>query len=250
MRIETIGDATLYLGDCIEILPTLGKVDAVITDPPYGVTACDWDVVAVMADMWAGIEHCTSPDSPLVFTAQQPFTTDLIAGRRDWFRHSWVWDKQFAGCFATCNQQPMKVHEDILVFGRKGVFYAPQKEIRRDAIKLGGKMRSITSPLASEFPASKVYEDKYPTSIIQLSNRSEERGSHPTQKPVKLMQYLAKTYSAEDGTILDPFMGSGTTGVACANLGRKFIGIEIELKYFEIACERIDNAYRQKRMFK
>ena len=248
-RKEVIGNAVLYLGDCLEILPTLPKVDAVITDPPYGVTACGWDVVADMGKLWALLELCTSDDSPLVFTAQQPFTTDLIGSRRDWFRHSWVWNKKFAGCFATCNQQPMKVHEDILVFGRKGVFYDPQKSRRMEVIKLGGKQRSITSPLASELPASKIYDEKYPISIIELSNRSEERGDHPTQKPVGLMQYLVKTYSKNCGYVLDPFMGSGSTGAAAVIEGRKFIGIEIEPKYFDIACERITNAQRQERLF-
>ena len=240
------GNIRLYCGDCLEILPTLqaGSVDAVVTDPPYGVTACGWDVTNLRwCELVLGV---VEGESPIVVFAQQPFTTDVIAAMRRYFRHSWVWNKRFAGCFVTCNQQPMKIHEDVLVFGKRGVRYNPQKTQRDVPIKLGGKRPSITAPLNSPLPKSKVYTDRFPTSVIDLSNRSEPRGQHPTQKPVALAEYLISTYSNDFSTILDPFMGSGTTGVACIKTGRKFIGIELDRGYFDIAVKRIEKALKER----
>ena len=181
--------------------------------------------------------------------ASQPFTTTLIASNIGAFRHSWVWSKRFAANFAVAKYQPLKVHEDVVVFGYETVRYIPQKTQRDTPIKLGKNVaKSGGSNLAhakSEYNG-KIYTDKNPESIIYYDTRAEGQvKSHPTQKPVALMEYLIKTYTKVGEVALDFTMGSGTTGVACANLGRRFIGIEKEEKYFEIAKARIEQAHQK-----
>lgn len=249
MTSRTIGPCTLYLGDCIEVMKTLepGSVDAVVTDPPYGVTACKWDVVPALPDTWDRLRRLVRPDGAIAMTASQPFTTDLINSNRDGFAFNWVWDKQFGGNFVQAKRQPLRTHEDIVVFTADGKQprYFPQMIPRTTPIKKGGNKRSEAIPMRGKVPQSftKTYTEKFPDSQIHISSRQQgERGQHPTQKPVALSAYLIRTYTENGNNVLDPFMGSGTTGVACVRTGRKFIGIEVDPTYYAIACDRIEKA--------
>ena len=229
--------ATIYCADCREVLPGLGKVDLVLTDPPYGVTACEWDSDVDLQRMWILINHILRIDGVAVMTCKQPFTTDLIVSNRESFKYCWTWVKNRATNFYNADKQPLAAHEDIAVwmYG-KTVFY-PQKTEGHEPTN-SAKGRSIGEVYHGEnkrdYPGGDTA--RFPTSVL---NFDCERGFHPTQKPVLLMSYLAQTYSAGAQTILDPFMGSGTTLVAAKQLGRKAIGIELEEKYCQIAVDRL-----------
>lgn len=239
------------LGDCLERMKEIpdGSVDMILADPPYGTTACKWDSVIPLQEMWEQLKRIIKPNGAIVMTASQPFTTSLISSNMNGFAFCWVWDKCFAANFVQAKRQPLKDHEDIVVFTKTGTqpVYFPQMLKRDKPIKKGGNKQSNAIPIAQTeaakaFGASgKTYDDKHPTSQIRFSCR-DGRGFHPTQKPVALMEYLIKTYTLEGETVLDFTMGSGTTGVACKNLNRRFIGIEKDEKYFEIAKARIEAA--------
>jgi len=241
----------LIHGDCLDMLPSIdtGSVDMVLADPPYGTTACKWDSIIPLEPMWAQLKRVIKPNGAIVMTASQPFTTTLIGSNMDGFAFCWVWDKCFAANFVQAKRQPLKDHEDVVVFTKTGKqpAYYPQM-VKRDApIKKGGNKQSSAIPIAETEvakafgKAGKTYDYKHPTSQIRFSCR-DGRGHHPTQKPVALMEYLIKTYTNEGETVLDFTMGSGTTGVACKNLGRDFIGIELDDGYFQIAKDRIEAA--------
>jgi site-specific DNA-methyltransferase (adenine-specific) len=244
----------LLQGDCLEVMKELpdGSVDMVLTDPPYGTTACKWDSVIPFEPMWEQLKRVTKKNGAIVMTASQPFTTSLIASNMRGFAFCWVWDKCFAANFVQAKRQPLKDHEDVLVFTSTGKQpqYFPQMIKRDKPIKKGGNKQSTAIPISQTEKAKsfggqgKTYDLKYPTSQIRFSCR-EGRGLHPTQKPVALMEYLIKTYTNEGETVLDFTMGSGTTGVACANTGRDFIGIELDETYFGIAQDRIKEAQKE-----
>jgi site-specific DNA-methyltransferase (adenine-specific) len=245
----------LILGDCLERMKEIpdGSVDMVLTDPPYGTTACKWDSIIDLPLMWEQLKRVIKPNGAIVMTASQPFTTRLISSNFDGFVFCWVWDKCFAANFVQAKRQPLKDHEDIVVFSKTGKQpnYYPQMVKREKPIKKGGNKPSAAIPIAQTENAKvfggsgKVYDRKYPTSQIRFSCR-EGRGLHPTQKPVALMEYLIKTYTNEGETVLDFTMGSGSTGVAALNTGRGFIGIEMDQGYFDIATKRIQEAQLQK----
>lgn len=248
----TIGGCHLLEGDCLEIMPHLGRVDAIITDPPYGTTACKWDSVIPFDPMWAQIKRVVKKNGAVVMTASQPFTSALVMSNAENFAHSWVWNKRFAANFVQAKRQPLKDHEDVLVFGTHGKqpYYTPQM-VKRDApIKKGGNKPSKAIPIrqteaAVQFGADeKTYDTKHPTTATSLafSSREAGRGQHPTQKPVALMEYLIRTYTAEGETVLDFTMGSGTTLVACVKTGRRGIGIELDPQHFDTACRRVQEA--------
>lgn len=243
----------LLHGDCLELLPTLadGSVDLVLTDPPYGTTACAWDAVIPFEPMWREVRRVLKPRRAAVFTASQPFTSALVMSNVNGFAHEWVWNKRFGANFVQAKRQPLKDHENVLVFGMDGKqpTYFPQMVERDAPIKKGGNKQSKAIPIrqtetSKAFGSSeKEYSEKHPTSATSLSFSSREgRGFHPTQKPVALMEYLIHTYTNEGETVLDFTMGSGTTGVACVNTGRNFIGIERDPEYFAIAQKRIAEA--------
>ena len=218
------------------MLPQLGTFDLVLTDPPYGTTAIAWDHAIDLERWWQQVDRLTDA---AVITSRQPFTSRLIMSNAKNYRHGWIWDKQFAGAFVLANVQPMQIHEDVSVFAKKAAPYKPQMERRSVPIKLGGKNPGPGSPIASELPNQKTYDSKYPESILRISNRTKERGLHPTQKPVRLFGYLLTTYTNAGNSVCDPFMGSGTTLLAAKDLGRRAVGIEIEERYCEIAANRL-----------
>jgi site-specific DNA-methyltransferase (adenine-specific) len=235
------------IGDCLDRMAEIeaGSVDLVLTDPPYGTTACKWDAVIPLEPMWAAVRRVLKPNGAAVFTASQPFTSALVMSNVREFKHAWVWDKVFAANVMQAKRQPLKTVEDVLVFGSGdvGKVYNPQMVKRDKPIKAGGANAGRAIPNQSGRDAvmswkGKVYDEKFPTSIITFNVRVG-RGLHPTQKPVALMEYLIRTYSNEGETVLDFTMGSGTTGVACVNTGRGFIGIERDEDYFKIAQHRI-----------
>jgi DNA modification methylase len=230
MRVETIGDATLYLGDCREILPTLGRVDAVVTDPPYGVTDYAWDI-AIAPQVWMV--------APCISFAAEPFATDLISAAPLAFKYDLVWAKNTATNLENCKIRPARSHERILIFGNLPYTAQKTKRTKSEISRLNFKQR-VTM------------EWKNPGSVLQfdaVNNRSGERNSHPSQKPTALMEWLLRSYTRAQEIIIDPFMGSGTTGVACVKLGRRFIGIEREEKYFDVARKRIESLTEQEALF-
>lgn len=227
----------LHHGDCLEVLRGLpdASVDAVIADPPYGTTACKWDSVIPFAPMWEQLRRVTKPRAAIVLFASQPFTSALTMSNLREFRYSWVWDKRLSGNPFLAKYQPLKRHEDICVFSQRPTQYRPQMTSGKLRAKGGGR-----SKLFGVDCTRQVNDTYYPTSIVEFSNAV--RGEHPTQKPVDLLAYLVRTYTNPDETVLDFCMGSGTTGVACVQEGRHFIGVEREPAYFAIAKRRIATA--------
>lgn len=246
----------LYNGDCLEVMDKLisqgVKVDAIITDPPYGTTACKWDSVIPFDEMWKRLKLLRKDRTPIVLFGSEPFSSALRMSNIKEYKYDWIWDKSKAGNFIQAGYQPIKYHENISIFSsapcsytKKGVKskYFPQMwgetkafnqgqdistavEANRDKFKKGYKLKSKNKT-----------GKKFPRSVQFFKNDSK---IHPTQKPVLLMEYLIKTYTDEGDTVLDFTMGSGTTGLACKNLNRNFIGIEKDDKYFKIAQERIN----------
>lgn len=243
-------DVTLYNGDCLNVMPSLGKVDMVLTDPPYGTTACKWDSIIPLDYMWDCIRSVSNDNTPVVMTASQPFTTTLIASNMKLFKYCWVWEKSKASNFLQAGYMPLKSHEDVVIFYRKGKpTYNPQMTQGKpySGEKRAGKKGS-NSDVVNNVPnpqkrAGSVDGKRRPRTVQYFKTaESEGKTTHPTQKPVALMEYLIKTYTNEGDTVLDFTMGSGTTGVACVNTGRKFIGIELDRDYFQIAQGRIAEA--------
>ena len=229
----------LIHGDCLEKMKDIqsGSVDMVLADPPYGTTACKWDSIIPLEPMWKQLKRIIKPNGAIVMTASQPFTTTLIASNMKMFKYEWIWNKKLAGNGILAKKQPLKIHENIVVFGGKK--YSPQMTKGIFRKKMGLKESEITG--GNGFAKQTQNDDYYPISIQEFSIAGERKNRvHPTQKPVALMEYLIKTYTNEGETVLDFTMGSGTTGVACKNLNRNFIGIELDEKYFEIAKARIE----------
>jgi len=245
----------LFQGDCLEIMKDTpdGSVDMVMADPPYGTTACKWDSIIPLEPMWEQLKRVIKKNGAIVLTASQPFTTVLISSNMGMFKYEWIWDKHRPTGAFMAKKIPMKVHENILLFYTTQPGYNPQKE-NRD--KKNIRKNRIKNSLIKSYSSSNIYdfkdgnfandfdEDKtYPKTIISIPNIDNFSGKrvHPTQKPIALMEYLIKTYTNEGETVLDFCMGSGTTGEACINLCRNFIGIEKDTEYFRIAEERINN---------
>jgi DNA modification methylase len=235
----------LIQGDCLDVMSTLpdASVDMILCDLPYGTTACKWDAVIPFEPLWVAYRRVAKPNAAIVLTASQPFTSALVMSNLDEFKYTWCWDKvnRHTG-YGNVSFMPLKRHEEIAVFVRVGrptfnrqmTEGAPYKAKRSGAIPVvyeGGGLH----PRDSENEGV-----RNPISILPIkADVKTEMGIHPTQKPVALMEYLIRTYTNEGDTVLDNCMGSGTTGVACNNTGRNFIGIERDPQYFEIAKSRI-----------
>ena len=250
-REEIIGDCRLILGDCLERMSEIddGSVDLVLCDLPYGTTACKWDSIIPFEPLWAAYRRVTKPNAAIVLTASQPFTSALVMSNVPAYRHRWVWDKVKPSTGLHAKVMPLQVVEDIIVFGYEPVSYAPQMidKTRRREWKNDSNGEAFGGNRVSRLHDNG--GKGFPKNLLTLSNADQTGRVHPTQKPVALMEYLIRTYTNEGETVLDNTMGSGTTGVACANTGRKFIGIEIEPKYFDIACRRIEDAVSRPDLF-
>ena len=227
-------DVQLIHGDCLEVMRSIpdGSIDIILCDLPYGTTRNKWDSVISFDDLWR--EYSRICSGPIVLTAIQPFTSALVMSNAKWFRHNWVWKKTAATGHLNAKRMPMKQHEDVLVFCRDSPTYNPQGLAPYNKVTRRGNNGTNFGDSGKEN-----FQEwtNYPRSVLEFSN--DAKSVHPTQKPVALMEYLIRTYTNEGETVLDNCMGSGTTGVACINTGRRFIGIEKDDKYFEIAKKRI-----------
>ena len=233
----------LLLGDCLDILPTLAdnSVDMILVDLPYGTTACKWDSVISLDKLWKQYNRICKENGAMVFTAAQPFTTILASSNLENFRYEWIWEKPQGTNPMNAKVMPLKSHENILVFYRKKPVYNPQMWYSTPYSGFSSNTSKIGEVYGNAQSKHRDNPDgsRYPKTILKFK---QEKGLHPTQKPVALMEYLIRTYSNEGETILDNTMGSGTTGVACMNTNRNFIGIEMDENYYKIAEERIKNA--------
>lgn len=226
-------------GDCLELMKDIpdNSVDLILCDLPYGTTQNKWDSAIDLPALWA--EYKRISRGAIVLTASQPFTSALIMSRVDWFRYAWVWEKSAATGHLNAKRMPMKLHEDVLVFSKRPAPYNPQGLVPYN--KVTRRRHNGTNFGASGTENFQEFTN-YPRSILRFAD--DAKPVHPTQKPVSLMEYLVRTYTNEGETVLDNCMGSGTTGVACVNTGRNFIGIEKDSEYFKIARRRIREAQR------
>lgn len=241
----------LIKGDCLEVMKSIpdGSIDAIITDPPYGTTACKWDSVIDFNLMWEQLNRIIKPNGAIVLFGSEPFSSALRMSSIKNYKYDWIWNKRKAGNFTLGNRQPLKTHEIISVFSLKTHNYYPQKTLlenpqtRHLGKKSINREDGFTGGIGKEIKYGKDYEPnkKLPISIQEFKKDNYKNNRfHPTQKPVELMEYLIKTYTNEKETVLDFTMGSGSTGVACKNTNRNFIGIEQDEKYFNIAKDRIN----------
>ena len=240
---------TLHMGDCLEYLKTLpaGSVDAVITDLPYGTTALAWDSVIPIEPMWEQVKRVIKQKCAIVLFASQPFTSALVMSNPTWFKYCWTWQKSRPIGHLVAKVRPMQLTEDIAVFGKGGINYfpimQPLEKPQIERYRAGGARGS--SPhvgYTQKHDYTKVREFTFPVTVLRFPG---QQGYHPTQKPVELIEYLVRTYTNAGDTVLDFTMGSGTTGVACMQTGRNFIGCEIDPGYFAIAKKRIEDAAAQ-----
>ena len=231
----------LHLGDCLDILPTLpdDSIDMVMVDLPYGTTACKWDSIIPLDFLWEQYNRICKKNAAMLFTSAQPFTTTLASSNINNFRYEWIWEKPQGTNPMNAKVMPLKSHENILVFYRSKPTYNPQmwystpySGFSSDTSKIGEVYGNQQSKHRDNPEGS-----RYPKTVLKFK---QEKGLHPTQKPVGLMEYLIKTYTNEGDTILDNTMGSGTTGVACVNCNRSFVGIEMDKKYYQISKERVN----------
>ena len=241
MYSEDIKEDNLWLmkGDCLERMKEIpdGSVDLILTDPPYGTTACKWDSVIPLEPMWEQLKRIIKPNGAIVLFGSEPFSSYLRMSNIKQYKYDWVWDKKKGGNPLLSKVMPIKVTETISVF-HSGAYYPIMTP--RDKPKSRGSNRGIISETTrNAFVENKTYTEYYPKNLIEFSNANQKGKLHPTQKPVALLEYLIKTYTLEGETVLDNCMGSGSTGVACKNLNRKFIGIEKDETYFKIAQDRI-----------
>ena len=236
----------LRLGDCLEVMKTIssGSVDAIITDPPYGTTACKWDSIIPFDLMWEQLNRIIKPNGAIVLFGSEPFSSALRMSNIKNYKYDWVWEKTKASVPMLANKMPMRRHENISVFYKKQPTYNPQmvfvgiKDRRKTFTERNINYDGYSSNVVTKAKKDDGY--RHPNTVQIFNNSNKTNLLHPTQKPLELMEYLIKTYTNENETVLDFTMGSGTTGVACVNTNRNFIGIEMDDNYFKIAEERIN----------
>lgn len=267
-----MSEINLMQGDCLELMKDIpdGSVDMILADLPYGTTNNAWDEIIPFDPLWEQYGRVIKDNGAIVLTASQPFTSKLVNSKIEWFKHEWIWEKQRASNFMRANHEPLKYHENILVFSKGTLNINPQrykvleineimdmtkKEIEgmmksKDYDRFGkvDRRKTVRDPdenkkhLGSEIKRVRNADDGFrnPKSVLKINNKLHGN-IHPTQKPVPLFEYLIKTYTNEGDTVLDNTMGSGTTGIACKNLNRNFVGMELDENYFNMAKERIEN---------
>jgi len=236
----------LYKGDCLEVMKTIedNSIDAIICDLPYGTTQCKWDSLISLDMIWFEYERIIKDNGAIVLFGSQPFTSALVMSNPKIFKYEWIWQKSHATGHLNSKKQPMRQHESICVFYKKQCTYNPQMI---DKTYLDKRTKSGDDNVVDVYNDFKKVERQipvtkgYPKTIQYFATpfKGGEGGKHPTQKPLSLLEYLVKTYTNKNDTVLDNTMGSGTTGVACVNTNRNFIGIEQDEKYFNIAKNRI-----------
>jgi len=234
----------------MKLIPS-GSIDAIITDPPYGTTQCKWDSVIPFKPMWEQLSRIIKPNGAILLFGSEPFSSALRMSNIKNYKYDWVWEKSKATNFLNAKKQPLRAKENILVFYKKQPTYNPQMTKGKSYNK-GIRKKQTKDDVYGSFNQTEVKSEgnRYPRDVLYFKTaETEGKTFHKTQKPVKLMEYLIKTYTNENETVLDFTMGSGTTGVACKNLGRDFIGIEMDDKYFDIAKKRIEKHTTQERLF-
>jgi site-specific DNA-methyltransferase (adenine-specific) len=244
----------LINGDCLEEMKNIesGSVDMILTDPPYGTTACKWDSIIPLEPMWDQLKRIIKPNGAIVLFGSEPFSSALRVSNIKQFKYDWIWKKTKPTGFSHSKNMPLKDFENIIIFSNGSIghkhliknrmVYNPQgvfdceRKIKRNKKGFSGTMErgSQSNEYIGKFSG-------FPKMVLEFNNVISNKTSHPTQKPVALMEYLIKTYTNEGETVLDFTMGSGTTGVACKNLNREFIGIELDKGYFDIAIKRIND---------
>ena len=242
--IKQKGFYKLINGDCLEVMKGIPdkSIDCVVCDPPYGITACKWDVIIPFEPMWEQLNRIIKPNGAICLFGSEPFSSALRMSNIKNFKYDWIWDKKKGGNIMNLKHQPYKVHEIISVFNKHN--YYPIMTDQR-----GRKSKTCSIGEANgikNYGDTRIYNKKYPKSIIEVYNSNQKGKFHPTQKPVDLLEYLIKTYTKRNEVVLDFAMGSGSTGVACMETGRKFIGIELYEQYFKISCGRVKQALEYK----
>ena len=244
----------LMQGNCLELMKTIPdrSIDMILTDPPYGTTACKWDSVIDFDLMWAELKRIIKPNGAIVLFGSEPFSSMLRCSNLKMFKYDWIWCKNRPTGFAHAKNKPMKKHETVSVFSNGTTVHATQSKVRMPYFPQGlediepkrvtKKQSEKTDTFFADRPSHREFtrsKTGYPHSLLEYS--TDNLGLHPTAKPVALLEYLIKTYTQENETVLDFTMGSGSTGVACVNTNRKFIGIELDEGYFDTASKRINS---------
>ena len=237
-----MSEITLKQGDCLELMKEIPdkSIDMILTDPPYGTTACKWDTIIALDKLWNECHRIIKPNGGILLFSSQPFTTILNYSNIKELRHEWIWEKEQGANFMNVKYQPYKVHEIISVFSKEKCNYYPQMTDGKPYISGKGTSGDITGNVIKT--QTKNNGTRYPRSIQKFTTDKAKGSFHPTQKPILLLEYLINTYSKQFETVLDFTMGSGSTGVACVNTNRNFYGIELDNTYFEIAKKRIEDA--------
>lgn len=270
----------LYNEDCLEAMKKIPdkSIDMILCDLPYGTTACSWDEIIPLDKLWIQYHRIIKDDGAIVLFGSQPFTSKLVMSNIENFKYEWIWEKQKASNFLTAKYQPLKYHENILVFSKSTSYYEPQlyKVLEIDEIMMMDKKQLENVFIKKEYDRfgkidkrinvndCKVNKDvvgikinrtrkkdnglRYPKSVLKI-NKEVNSNIHPTQKPTELLEYLIKTYSKENELVLDNCMGSGSTAIACINTKRNFIGFELDKEYYDLACKRLEARKNQMDIF-
>lgn len=233
-------------GDCLELMKDIpdSSVDMVLCDLPYGTTANAWDNIIPFEPLWEQYRRITKPNAAIVLFSQMPFTAKLVMSNIKEFRYEWIWKKPNGTGFLNVNKMPLKAHENICIFYSALPTYKPQ--FRKGDLHIRGNVGGLSDNYGKFTRTKGEFTDEYyPDDILQFDSQPHSKEGHPTQKPVPLLEYLINTYTNEGDMVLDNCMGSGSTGIACINTQRNFIGIELDENYFKIASDRIGKAQHQ-----
>ena len=242
---KSFDDGVLFKGDCLDIMPLIpnGSVDMILADLPYGTTACKWDSIIPFEPLWKQYERVIKDNGAIVLFGQEPFSSNLRSSNFKLYRYDWIWEKDNHTNFLNIKKQPAKRHELISVFYKKQPTYNPQMWEGKENHSVGNQIGKMVEReyLGGKFVLKETRKSnlKYPISILRFKGEGRGKAIHPTQKPVALFEYLIKTYTNEGDMVMDNTMGSGTTPLAAKELNRKFIGIEMDEKYFDIAVNRL-----------
>lgn len=239
---------TLIKGDCLVEMQKIPdkSIDLILTDLPYGTTQNKWDSIIPLDALWGGYERIIKDNGAIVLTAQTPFDKVLGASNLKLLRYEWIWRKPQGTGHLNSKLMPLKNHENVLVFYKSLPTYNPQMRPGEPYAMKSGDKKSSNYGAQITVHTANITGDRYPLSVLEFT---AEKGIHPTQKPLALMEYMIKTYTNKGDTVLDSTMGSGTTGVACKNTGRNFIGIELDIDYFNMAKKRIDDHMVNAKLF-
>jgi site-specific DNA-methyltransferase (adenine-specific) len=248
MKNNILQTNNIYYGDCLEIMPLIPdkSIDMILCDLLYGTTACKWDVVIPFEPLWKDYKRIIKDRGCIALFGNQPFTSALIMSNIKQFKYFYTWVKNNPTGFLNAKKQPLRITEDISIFYNNQCFYNPQKVTRQYVTRRTKNIQSDNYGNQNHIDSGRFITEGYPYNILFFDRVASDYIIHPTQKPVALLEYLIKTYTLENETVLDNCMGSGSTCIACINTNRNFIGIENELKYFEIAKNRIEKAKKEK----